>query len=149
MDDLNQKSLTIKGTELIFDQMKTSMCKIVLEDWKEGQGFFYKLSWDKFLITNNHIINEENMNQKIKVYIDDNIEPKEIELKKRKFLTNLEDDITLIEIQDKDGISITLEIDNNENKSFNNESIYIKYKDKNNNIYLTIGLLNNLQDNNR
>ena len=57
------KSISLKGTEIILEQMKKKVCKINIGRIK-GTGFFCKIPFpdDKnllsVLITNNHVIDE-------------------------------------------------------------------------------------------
>ena len=74
--------ITIDETELILKQMRYSICKIENEKG-DGTGFFCKISNKKLLITNNHIVNEEiiNNNKIIKVKLNDNKIKKDIKIK--------------------------------------------------------------------
>ena len=130
MENLYPKPVSIEATEKILNQMKNSICKIILEDGKEGTGFFCKIpEGNKYdllpvLITNNHLIDELELKKdknKIKVSFNNN-EYKEIYLSNRITFTSKEHDITIIEIKEKDIVNINLEIDENvidfKNKSF-------------------------------
>ena len=59
--------LTIEGTETILFQMKNCLCKILGNDGKKGTGFFCKIPYLKkllpVLITNNHILDENNISK--------------------------------------------------------------------------------------
>ena len=124
----------IEGTKLILFQMENCICKIIKDNGTKGTGFFCKIPFpDKnnllnVLITNNHILNENdiennkiiklimhNKNQKIekRIKIDDS----------RKKYTKIGDDITIIEIKpNKDDINYFLEIDD--------EILELEYKRK-------------------
>jgi len=125
--------------------MKKCVFKIQTNRIK-GTGFFTKIPWDKafikVLITNNHIINEkdiENENVFIITFNNNENEKKLIKINKEKTnFTNKVLDITIIEITEKDVYDF-LELDeeiinnialNNQqleyyNKNYINQSIYI------------------------
>jgi hypothetical protein len=42
MENLYPKPVSKEATEIILNQMKNSVCKIILENGKEGNGFFCK-----------------------------------------------------------------------------------------------------------
>ena len=58
------KPVSIKETQFILEQMKTCVCKIHLGS-KKGTGFFIKIPFQnqslKVLMTNNHVIGEEEL----------------------------------------------------------------------------------------
>ena len=121
--------IRIDETELILKQMKYSICTINNKNGN-GTGFFCKISNIKLLITNNHIINQEtiNNNQIIKVKLNDNKISKDIKIKD--YYISIEYGTTIIEINDNNNdININyLEIDNeifDEKINIDNESIYI------------------------
>ena len=121
--------ITIDETELILKQMKYSICNINNKNGN-GTGFFCKISNIKLLITNNHIINQEtiNNNQIIKVKLNDNKISKDIKIKD--YYISIEYGTTIIEINDNnnDNNINYLEIDNeifDEKINIDNESIYI------------------------
>ena len=126
------KPVTIEGTIKILEQLKNCICKIENKNDK-GTGFFCSINDNiKVLITNNHIIDEEiiNENEKIEVSINDDKEYKIIELKNKKIYTNKEYDTTIIEInKEKENINNYIELDEKimEQKiiNINSESIYI------------------------
>jgi hypothetical protein len=119
--------------------MENSICKIYKNE-KEGIVFFSKISDILCLITNNHILNEEDIEENKIIDISINNNPKKIKInKKRKKYTNEELDIIFIEIkQNEDNIYNYLEIDKediNEKKDnieleYKNKSIYILYYQK-------------------
>ena len=115
----------IEETKLILYQMENCICKIYQNE-RTGTGFFCKIPFpDKnnvlnVLITNNHILNKEDIkNNKIIELIINNKEGKikrEIkmdETRKRFTYKNDEEgvDITIIEIKSNDNINNFLEID--------------------------------------
>ena len=99
--------------------MKNWVCKIYSSS--SGNGFFtkipYKNKFIKALITNNHILGEEEINNnKIIAYIinDNENDRKRIKIDdKRKRYTNKELDVTIIKInEEEDDIHNYIEIDN-------------------------------------
>ena len=54
--------ITLESTEIILSQMKSSVCKIYLDNGNKGTGFFCKIPYPDnkhllpVLVTNNHII---------------------------------------------------------------------------------------------
>jgi len=95
--------------------------QIILKN-RRGTGFFCKFLVSNknanvhALITNNHIINEEILQEgiQIKIEIDNNRENRIISIKNdRRVYTNRKYDITIIEIIEKDGITNFLELNEN------------------------------------
>ena len=105
--------VSIEGTKKILFQMENCICKIYLKNGEKGTGFFCKIPFNNnilpVLITNNHILNENDIkdNNIIEISINNN-EIKEIKIDNlRKKYTNSDKniDITIIEIRpNKDGI---------------------------------------------
>ena len=151
------KSFTIDETEKILEQMKKTICKIILEDGKVGTGFFCSIINYSLLITNNSFIDEAQLNKdnnKIKLYLGKNNESKEIVLKDRIKYTNKEYNITLIEIkkEEKNEIgNINLEIDENINENklskLIGETIYIIYHSKDKNISVSHSVIEKYEEN--
>ena len=123
----------------IIKQMERNICKIKHSNNETGTGFFAKIPFPDalkllpVLITNNHVLNEEDYNKdKFQISLDDE---KEYLLllsdKSRKFYTNKKYDITIIEIKpDMDGIDLNrffdVEIqDENQIISYIEKSIYL------------------------
>ena len=137
--------------------MKKTICKIVLEDGKEGTGFFCSIINYSLLITNNSFIDEAQLNKdnnKIKLYLGKNNISKEIVLKDRIKYTNKEYNITLIEMkkEEKDEIgNINLEIDENINENklseLIGETIYIIYHSKDKNISVSHSVIEKYEEN--
>ena len=128
--------VSIKNTEKILDQMKKCVCKIHNKG-KKGTGFFsrieYKYSLKNVLITNNYILNKNDIEtiKKITISLNNEQEFKDIELdNERLIFTDEMKDITIIEIKEKDNINNYLDIDERYNKDrikerHNNESLYV------------------------
>ena len=132
MEDINKEILienspipvSIKGTENILFQMKNSICKIYTGNNTKGSGFFLKLSFENnilyFLVTNYHVLENLENNDKIEITRNDgNIQNDIILNNKRKLYKYEEMDIILIEInlkEDKINENEFLEIDEDINK---------------------------------
>ena len=127
----------------IIAQMERNICKINIGK-NQGTGFFCKIPFPTeekmlpVLMTNNHVINEDLLNQanaKIELDIKEEDEVKIINLNNRKKYTNEEYDITIIEIKPQDNINNYLELDDtilndivkdkDKNKEYKNKTIYI------------------------
>ena len=106
--------ISYECTKKIINQMETSICKINIEQ-KQGTGFFCKIPFPDeknmlpVFITNNHVINKDLLfkeNVKIEFDIEEENEPRKMNLSKRLKYTNEEYDTTIIEIKEKDNIKI-------------------------------------------
>ena len=151
------KYISLKCTEKIMDQMKSKICKLKLNNGTKGTGFFCKIPFQNkmipVLITNNHIIDEKelnNENQKIyfSTYNDKELNqknPKYIELKNRMKYTSVVYDITIIEVKESDNIKnfLDLELEKN-NIHYNKETIYILHYPSDENISVSYGIINNI-----
>ena len=159
-------SVSMEGMEIILNQMKNSVCKIYLDNGNTGTGFFClipyvsKLKNIPFLITNEHVLNENDLssNNKIIISLENNKTIKKINMKEKRIkYTNRDIDVTLVEIKpniDNLDINNFLELDNDifkEDEYFNilkNKSIYIlHYPGKEKNILVSYGLLSNVDEN--
>ena len=170
MSDIKQETLfydqpipvSIEGTKEILSQMEKCTCIIYPENDKKGTGFFCKIPFFNnnltVLITNNHVLNEKDIenNKIIKLIVNNEVKIIEIDNSRKKYTNPDENiDITIIEIkQNEDKIYNYLEIDKNEiNK--NKENIELEYKNKS--IYIlhypkgklsvSYGLLKSIKDN--
>ena len=157
-------------TEIILDQMKKNICKIKMRDGSQGTGFFCKIPFPNIdnllpvLITNNHVINPELLqqeNEKVSLSIKKDNKVKTINLNNRITYTNPDYDITILELkEEKDEIKNYLELDelilenildssnNNEdsNQIFIGEMIYIlQYPEGN--LSVSYGLLDSIIEN--
>ena len=132
-------SMPISKKEIIklFENEK-SMCRIFSQrEQKEkveninGTGFFFKINnkdipFDKCLITNNHILNEDYITKHNKINITYNNQEKSISInEKRKVFTDEELDYTIIQILDEDKIEQFFEIEQNINNKLNGNDIFI------------------------
>ena len=142
-------SVSLKGTEIILDQMKNMICKIYIKEEFNGTGFFCKIPYNDdllpVLMTNNHIINESILETEQKISISMNNKFKKIEIADRIKYTNKDFDITIIEIKEKDQINNFLELDDNiiekDNLSYLKESIYLLHYSVNKNIEVSYGII--------
>ena len=154
--------VSLEGTNKIMNQMKYSVCKIY-KSGENGTGFFcnlpYKSKSIPFLITNNHILNSEDIeiNKDIKISLNNGREFKNINIdESRIVLTNEYLDFTLIEIiPNKDKIDITKFLDFDENVNINEKfikefyeknSVYIIHYPKDENIFVSYGLLSEIKE---
>jgi len=147
MEGENQKYITgqpdpisYNCTKIILEQMERHICKIKNDKEHQGTGFFCKIPFpDKknmlsVLITNNHIIDENMLNNKdenIEIKIKEKEDFQKIYLKNRMNYTSKKFDITIIEIKEEDEIKYYLELDDIIlNDILYNHNKNIEYKDK-------------------
>ena len=138
---LYPKQITYKCNKKIIEQSEKCVCKIKFGD-QQGTGFPTKIPIPKtdkeipVLILCNHTHSGQMKDDtKFKLSIESESEPIEIKLKGRKFYTNENYDVTIIELKEKDNIKYFLELDdlvikdikNNENNNskYLDETIYI------------------------
>ena len=154
--------VSIEGTKKILFQMENCICKIYLNNCKIGTGFFCKIPFNNnllpVLITSNHILNENDIdnNKIIKLMINNKMKKIKIDNSRKKYTNSDKNiDITIIEIKSrKDGINNYLEIDENdinkdkENKEleYQKKSIYIMHY-PNEELSVSYGLINDIIDN--
>jgi len=132
-------AMPISKKEIIklFENEK-SMCRVFSQREIErrleninGTGFFLKINnkdipFDKCLITNNHILNEDYIRNHNKFKIIYKNETKYISINEnRKVFTDEELDYTIIEILDEDKIEQFFEIEQNINNNLKNNDIFI------------------------
>ena len=124
---------------MILDQMNKCVCKVYFEHNWISTGFFCFIPYNniKFpvLIVNNNVIDEEFIKKNETISLELNNEKKAINIKDKKIYTNMEYNITIIEIDpDKDFIYNFLEIDQNMFKEgdifYKDQSIYLLQYDK-------------------
>ena len=133
--------------------MKNSICKIIKCDGEKGTGFFCRIPYNSYnllpvLIINNHVLNEDDIqnNKKIEFTINDDRKSRSIKIDKNRIkYTNEELDTTIIEIKPKeDKIDNFLDIDFSIEKDleniYNNKSIYILHYPKGTNANVSFGL---------
>ena len=105
---LNEKQpipVSLEGTKTILSQMINCTCMIYQKDGKKGTGFFCKIpilnNHLPILITNNHILNEKDIenNKKIELIINNEVKKIKIDNSRKKYTNPDENiDITIIEI---------------------------------------------------
>ena len=168
MSDIKQEELvkeqpipvSLEGTKKILFQMENCICKINLKNDEIGTGFFCKIPFNNnllpVLITNNHILNKDDIdNDKIiKLMINNKIKQIEIDNSRKKYTNSDKNiDITIIEIKpNKDGINDYLEIDD-----IYKDKESIKLENKKKSVYIlhypggklkvSYGILNDILDN--
>lgn len=136
------KSVNSEKMSIILTQMEKTICKVKLENDNYGTGFFCNIpifnDWNSLLrvfITNNHIINKNDIRTGKNIKLSINNDKKYINItidENRITYTNKEYDVTIIEIKSDDGLDKEsfLDIDNRffEEKSldiFIKTSIYL------------------------
>ena len=138
--DNTLRSLTTREIEFILKQMKNCVCRIY-KNGKRGNGFFCRIPYPNspnyllILATNNHVLNEEDIQIGKEISFSWNNDTKFKAIKidsSRKVYTSPESeyDTTFIQIFEKDGIDNFLEIDD---KIYENE---IHLKDSYANLYI-------------
>ena len=143
------KPIAFDILKIIIEQKEKSICKILFNNRQSGTGFFCSIPFrDKYhllpvLMTNNHVLNQKDLNfgKKIKFSLNDNKISKDIIIgKNRKTYTSEEYDITIIEIKKDDGLDLNsfLDIDeriykDNPNEIFRNTPAYLIYYPPENN----------------
>ena len=153
--------ISIENSFKILNHMKNRICKIYAKG-NTGTGFFCKINYNSkllpFLITNNHILNEEDIvcDKKIKISSMNDGQKNNyhhiIINKERIVYTNEELDVTLIEIKsnlDEIDTNRCLELDDDidVDEEYLNEiykSIYVLHYPKNKNISSSFGLISEI-----
>ena len=140
--------------------MQNCICKIYLKNDGIGTGFFCKIPFNNnllpVLITNNHVLNENDIdnNKKIKLMINNKVKTIEIDNSRKKY-TNSDKkiDITIIELKpNEDGINNYLENDdiNKDEEAieleYNKKSIYIIHY-PNEELSVSYGIIKDIIDN--
>ena len=163
--NISPEPVSLEGTKNILNQMNKCVCRIY--NGCEGTGFFTKIPFNNILlpvlITNNHIINQNDIknNKKLSIYLDKEIRSIKID-EKRKRYTNEKLDITIIEIKEEDKLNNEyIELDDNIidyfklnkkekpnyiNELYCNKSIYILNYPEGNNIVVSYGKPPKLSD---
>ena len=180
--ELNNSLKVIKYESMkkIIEQMEKNICLIATEkisekksekeSYKEsiqeqGTGFFCKIPFPNItnkltvLITNNHVIDKDLLDNKGKttIYIQNEKEGREMNFKNRMCYTNKEYDITIIEIKEKDNIKNYLELDDeimkavlnddnddNDNFEYIKKTVYIIQYPKNE-LSVSFGLVDSIE----
>ena len=150
-DNIHNKPITMKITEIILNQMKNSLCKIKTENDEKAVriGIFTKILYNSedipILIINKNIINEKEIQVELYEYNKKVIKKISLDNERRKYINN-DLNVSIIEIKkDIDKIDNFIEIDediikydmkeNNEiYDKYENEDIYILNYQNNNDI---------------
>jgi len=157
------KSLTKYQFEKINEQMEKCTCLINCKDGGKGTGFFCKIPFPDFynllpvLITNNHVLSEEDLklgnqihitlqkDKKITIYLDNT---RKIHSIKRPM------DITMIEIKKVDFLNMDefFEVDeaifSGNDLKYGNNTIYILHYPRGRGIELSVGVIKKIDNNN-
>ena len=137
----------------ILFQMKNCICKILKKGMK-GTGFFIKINYNNellhLLVTNNHVLNEDDIDQDkiIEITLNDDKIFKKLVIGQRIKYTDIGLDITFIEIYpEKDKINNFLEVDDDIDKDIDllkslyiNKSLYMLHYPKAGKINVSSGV---------
>ena len=129
------KAIPINVLEILISKAKTQICKIECNNGGHGTGFFCNILYNyniiKVLITNNHVLNEDDIlkNKTIKFSLNNDKQFYEIIMDGlRESYTSEKYDITIIQIKETDKLDIISFFDI-DNEIFNDDFID-KYKNK-------------------
>ena len=150
--------ITLESTEIISTQMKSSVCKIYLDNGYKVTGFFCKIPFPDdnnlkpFLVTNNHAIDESYLenDKNFDITINNDKIKKKLIIGNRITYTSKIYDTTIIEIyEDKDNIKDFLQLDFNINEDiFNNyyinKTIYTLHYPKLEDIRVSYGIIKSI-----
>ena len=150
--------IDVEGTNIILNQMKTSVCKIYKNKGGRATGFFCSIPMGlekvPVLITNNHVIDEDYIKtrKKINLSINDDKTEKTLELNGRKYYSSEKYDTTIIELfPERDEIYEFLQIDDKiyykePNDFYQNESVYLIQYPKNKKLSVSYGIIKNIYE---
>ena len=131
------------------------ICKIKLKR-EYGTGFFCKITFEKkiikVLLTNHHVLNENNFkeNKKLNLLLNDEKELRIIDLEiKRETYFNKDYNLVVIELKENDNIENYLELDddlfkNNADIIYLDKSLYVLQYPNGDKACVSYGLLNNI-----
>ena len=150
--------ITLESTEIISTQMKSSVCKIYLDNGYKVTGFFCKIPFPDdnnlkpFLVTNNHAIDESYLenDKNFDITINNDKIKKKLIIGNRITYTSKIYDTTIIEIyEDKDNIKDFLQLDFNINEdnfsnNYINKSIYTLHYPKLEDIRVSYGIIKSI-----
>ena len=148
------RPITIEESKEIINEMENYICKIYKKDGGKATGFFCRIYYNNLditvLMTNNHVIDEKYIkeNNIIKITLNDDKTDKTIILNNgRKYYTNNDYDITIIEVQQEiDKIYNFMELDEklfkeDSNEFYNNHSAYIIHYPKSDKAAVSYGII--------
>ena len=153
--------VSLDKSKKIIKQIEECICKIYMNEGGNGTGFFCYITDISnnnkipVMITNNHIIDENDFknNNTIKISFNNDKKYQDIILdSKRKKYTNKDLDITIIEInKEKDNINSFLEIDekiyqNNSEVFFNKKSAYVIQYPKDHGASVSYGVVKEISE---
>ena len=143
-----------KTIKIIDNQLEKYLCKIYNSKENNGSGFLCKIPFPDelnllpVLITNNHVLNEEELtkNKYIEISFNDGNIIKKIDLfPERKIYTSINYDTSIIEIfPEKDGIKYFLDVEINSEQSYKKEQIYILQYPNGINCSVSYGYINDI-----
>ena len=139
----------------INEQMNKNICVIDLGE-KKGTGFFCKIPFPdnknilSFLITCNHVLNEEYLfnNKSVFIFFNNHNEKREIILENRIKYTNREYDITIIEIKEKDNINNFLELEELDENELQGLPVYVLQYPKGEKCLVSFGIIREVKEKN-
>lgn len=157
----NAKMVTYESMKELTDIMEKKICKIFSQDFY-GTGFFCNIKdgWDsiKILMTNNHVLSEEDILPNKKINLSFKNDEKKLEMlidKERKTYTDSSYDVTIIEIKKSDGINIDsfFEIEdkiflNDVDEVFRNNAIYLLHYSQGGRMNFSNGIISNIKEDN-
>ena len=154
------KSESIGDLKSFLEQMEKSVCKIYCPNGGDGTGFFCMIQngWEslRFLITNYHVLSEENIEKGKKIKFSLNNEKIQLDIfidDSRKIIPFEDYDITFIEIKENDRLEKIsfLEIDNQSIKNkaiFANMPVYLLHYPEGIEVMKASGVIKNISENN-
>ena len=157
------KAISLEALEILIPKTKTNICKIKCNNGGHGTGFFCNIQYGynlilKVLMTNNHVLNENEISIGKKINFSTNNDKNiyEIEIDKlRKIYTNEKYDITIIEIKENDKLDKISFFDlderisnDNPNEIFKNAQVYLLHYPKGDEMKCSIGLIKDIEEDN-
>ena len=154
--------ISIESLKIIEEQMINSVCQIYKKTGEKGTGFFCKIPFEEgkflpMLITNNHILNQEDIKEgEISISWNNQLFLKKISFSpKRKKFTDKQLDITFIEllkseIKEFQFLELDKLIDTNENflnEVYKNKSIYTPNYQSGENVLVSFGMISEIINN--
>ena len=144
-----------KTEEFLLKKSNAATCKIISESENgtplHGTGFFCRIPLlGKFLVTNNHVLNKNSINEGEIIKCRYKDELKKFEIKNRRCYTNEDLDYTCIQILNEDKIEDFFEIENensNNPKEYNGEDIALPQYPKGGPLKINAGSLVKIEGN--
>ena len=148
------KAIPYEVLKILGTMLETHICKIIAKDGSRGTGFFCNIpcGWNtlKVLMTNNHVLNADDIlpNQIIKFSLNNEAKKYDIKIDgSRKTYTSKEYDVTIIEIKQSDKLDknsffdIDLIFGENVIEEFRNKQIYLLHYPKGVKMEYSVGLI--------